>query len=141
VPVFRGVGVVAAGHQPWRVPDVLEGVGRQAPLAAVVVEGLCAVNQLLLSEGGVFTLAEDVPMGFNGPNSRESPARATSPLVLDRADHPLFPPVEGRRDLQFEVALDFQAVGSGAILRGHEPQRPELVLGQVCEIVDALGPG
>lgn len=74
VAIFSSISVVLSVHDTGSIANVLESVGRKASIAAVVVEGLSAVNKLLFSKGFIAALAKNVPVCLKSTNSRECPA-------------------------------------------------------------------
>jgi len=87
-----GVRVVLVGGESAAGLDVLEGVGGEASVAAVV--GLVATHELLggeLSEG----VSGDGPGGLDGLGGGERPAGSALLLVLDGGELALVVPVEG----------------------------------------------
>lgn len=74
--VLGSVGISNIGFDSSSISDVFEGVGRKSSFASVVIEITGTINELLLREGEVFTLAEDVPVGLQRSDSGEGPARS-----------------------------------------------------------------
>lgn len=68
-------------------------MGWKTSVATVVVEGTSAVNELLLSERGEFTVGNQL-MGLKGSDSGESPAASTLALVLNGRNLSRSSPVE-----------------------------------------------
>ena len=135
------VGVVELRREAAGVLDVLEGVGGEAPGAALGVERAGAVDELLLGEPrrapGVLLERE---VALEGPDRREGPAAPAVALVLHLGDDAARPPVERRREVRGARARA-DAPRRGALLRVHEHRRLELVLRHVAELVQAHPPG
>ena len=71
--VLSVVGIISLGRDTASVHDVLESVGRKTARAAVVVESLRAVNELLLCERREVAIF-DKRVSLQSANSREGPA-------------------------------------------------------------------
>ena len=131
------------------VVDVLEGVGWETTVAAVVVEVAGAVNELLLSISCKNTVLNKVG-ALKATNSGEGPARTTAALIFDRGNSTLVLPVPGfgRSIRCIRIGSQRRAtVGSGAILLGILLIVSKIeVLGEFLEshgreLIDALLPG
>lgn len=62
--ILGSVGIGYIRFDTSSILDIFEGVGRKTSFASVVVEITSTVNKLLLREGNVLSLAEDVPVGL-----------------------------------------------------------------------------
>ena len=100
------VGVRGFLHDATSTLDVLEGVGRQAAVAAVVVEVASAVYQLLLADVLELAVLLEV-VRLQGAYSGESPATAALALVFNGRDDSFGPPVPGVRDVVSEEFREF----------------------------------
>lgn len=139
--VLSSVGVGHVGLNSSGVPDVLKGVRRKSSVASVIVEITGAVDELLLREGDVSSLSEDVPVGLHGSNGGEGPARSARSLIFDGGDDTeVRPLVVAGNGLELEFLLDFVLIGGRAFLRLHQSLLGELLEGHIGEVVDALSP-
>lgn len=103
------VGVAVLRVHALVVPDVLEGLVHQAPVAAVVAVLGRAVDEVLLRERDEFTGLPGV-LSLKGARRGEGPARSAHSLVLDVGDEALLPPVDRIRHLHVEGSQEFGAV-------------------------------
>jgi hypothetical protein len=132
-----GVGVVRVGGESTAGLDVLEGVGGEASVAAVV--GLVATHKLLggkLGEG----VSGNSPGGLDGLGGGEGPARSALLLVLDGGELALIVPVEGSRgggELVLLRELNDGELG-GTDVGVNSKEELELILGVVGELGDAV---
>ena len=138
------VGVSRFLHDATSTLDVLEGVGRQAAVAAVVVEVASAVYQLLLANVLELAVLLEV-VRLQGAYSGESPAAAALALVFNGGDDSLGPPVPGVRDVVSDVVSEefreFRPlVSGGAVLLGLDEVKVvlELAVSHVGVGVEAL---
>ena len=151
--ILNGAGAILSivrigilGGDTSSVEDVLEGVGWETTVAAVVVEAAGAVNELLLSIGCKDTVLDKVG-ALKTTNSGEGPARTTAALIFDGGNTTLVLPVPGVRSIIRIGSQRRATVGSGAILLGILLIVSQIeVLGEFLEshgreLIDALLPG
>ena len=153
--ILNGAGAILSivrigilGGDTSSVVDVLEGVGWETTVAAVVVEVSGAVNELLLSIGCKDTVLDKVG-ALKATDSGEGPARTTAALIFDGGNSTLVLPVPGVRSVgSIRIGSQRRAtVGSGAILFGILLIVSQIeVLGEFFEshgreLIDALLPG
>ena len=134
------VGVSRFLHDATSTLDVLEGVGRQAAVAAVVVEVASAVYQLLLANVLELAVLLEV-VRLQGAYSGESPATAALALVFNGRNDSFGPPVPGVRDVVSEEFREFRPlVSGGAVLLGLDEVKVvlELALSHVGVGVEAF---
>mmetsp|Transcript_90261 Transcript_90261/g.244664 ORF Transcript_90261/g.244664 Transcript_90261/m.244664 type:complete len:423 (+) Transcript_90261:246-1514(+) len=136
--VLGRVRVVEFGREASRSAHILEGMGGQAAVAAVVVEVLRAVHQLLFREPrgppGVVLYRH---VRLQASDAGERPAAATMSLILHLRDNPLLAPVNVLRQVpRRRRRAAGRAPCRRAVLGRHEHMLLELIVAHVRKLVD-----
>ena len=100
--ILENVRVLIFGCDATYVLQVLEGMRREASAAAVVVEILRAIHQLLLTQVPELPVSFHV-VRFQAAHRRESPATSAMTLVLNRRHYAIVTPVPMTRQLSQQL--------------------------------------